>query len=75
MTKSFNNSTGSPLMVSGGAGPEHCANINILIGEEILTVLPTSTIADSEIPDIPDETKKQLEILKHNVTKLSEKLL
>ncbi|KAL1508891.1 hypothetical protein ABEB36_003711 [Hypothenemus hampei] len=65
---------GSPLMVSGGGGPDRSANINIPIGDQILSVLPTSTILrQSQIPEIPEETKKQLEILRDNLMKMCEK--
>ncbi|XP_066256275.1 borealin-like isoform X1 [Euwallacea similis] len=60
---------GSPLMVSAA---EQSANVNIPVGgDAVLSLLPNrGVLRESQVPILPDETRRQLEILRDNLIKV-----
>ncbi|XP_066148035.1 borealin-like isoform X2 [Euwallacea fornicatus] len=60
---------GSPLMVSAA---EQSANVNIPVGgDAVLSLLPNrGVLRESQVPVLPDETRRQLEILRDNLIKV-----
>ncbi|ERL93262.1 borealin isoform X1 [Dendroctonus ponderosae] len=66
---------GSPLLVYGATAQDRIANINIPIGDDVLSLMPTrGAMRPSEIPQIEGDTKKQLETLRDNLIKVCDSI-
>ncbi|ENN78386.1 hypothetical protein YQE_05186, partial [Dendroctonus ponderosae] len=70
-----NDDEGSPLLVYGATAQDRIANINIPIGDDVLSLMPTrGAMRPSEIPQIEGDTKKQLETLRDNLIKVCDSI-
>lgn len=55
----------------GSSAQDRTANINIPIGDDVLSLMPTrGPMRTSEIPEIEGDTKAQLETLRDNLMQM-----